>query len=314
MRKTKLFLLASCWLSLVLSVSCDLQSLKIITGGLDTNTFILDEIAAPPSSFSFLVIADHHFTRKDSGVWYAQDEFHAWLGQYQQDTAGDPAHHLGLMVCLGDCTENATEEEFRQFRQFLDKVESEGIEAHAVKGNHDIRANVDSTLYWNEYVQEPPYQAFSYRGVSFYLLDTAARTLGRTQLNQLKTAITQDPSPKVFCTHIPLYGKPELVYYCIPDTQEREEILELMNKNAVGLYLSGHHHQGDISFRYTDSMSEFIAGAYNGRTSLFETTLPRWYVCTYDVPHTTLAITRYQVLKDERTIQSKLMGMFPMPE
>ena len=314
MRKTRLFLLASCCLSLVLSVSCDLQSLKIITGGLDTNTFILKEPAQTPSSFSFLVIADQHFTRKDSGVWYAQDEFHSWLAQYQQESAGNPANHLGLMVCLGDCTENATEEEFRQFRQFLDKVEAEGLETHSVKGNHDIRSNVDSNLYWNQYVQEPPYQAFSYRGVSFYLLDTAARTLGRTQLNQLKTAITQDTSPKIFCTHIPLYGKPELVYFCIPDTQEREEILEIMHENAVGIYLSGHHHQGDITYRYTDTMAEFIAGAFNGRTSLFETTLPRWYVCTYDAPNATLAITRYQVLKDERTIQSNLMGMFPMPE
>jgi calcineurin-like phosphoesterase family protein len=314
MNRTRLSFIAGCFLVLTLVSSCDFQSLKILDGGIDTNTFIMEETAETPTSFSFLITTDHHFTRKDSGVWYAQEEFFSWLEEYQTETVGNTANHLGLMVCLGDCTENATEEEFIQYKEFLDKVGEKGITmSHSVKGNHDIRSDVDSGLYWDIYVKEPLYQAFSYQGVSFYLLDTSARTLGRTQLAQLKEAIAQDTSPKLFCTHVPLYGKPELIYFCLPDTQEREEILELMSKNSVGLYLSGHHHNGDITYRYTSSMAEFIAGAYNGRTSLFETTLPRWYVCTYEAPGSTLTITRYQVNKETRSIETDSMGTFNLP-
>jgi calcineurin-like phosphoesterase family protein len=301
--------------------SCNLNSLQILDGGIGTNTFIMplettnSLIASSDSnsSFSFLITTDHHFSRKDSGVWYAEDEFFSWLETYQRETISNPASHLDLMVSLGDCTENSLEEEFLLYRQFLDHLAILGITSYSVKGNHDIRQNVDSSSLWDQYVQDPPYQAFSYKGVSFYLLDTSARTLGRTQLNQLREALPLDPNPKILCSHIPLYGKPELVYFSLPSTQEREEILALMKDNKAGIYLGGHQHFGDFSYQYSNTMSEAVLGTFHGRSSLIETTLPRWYVCRYDSKTALLTITRYQVDKESKTIDSSFIQTFKMP-
>jgi 3',5'-cyclic AMP phosphodiesterase CpdA len=301
--------------------SCNLHTLQILDGGIDTNTFLKSEetsgsLAADSnsvSSFSFLITTDQHFSRKDSGVWYAENEFFTWLETYQEETASSPTAHLDLMVSLGDCTENSLEEEFSQYRQFLDRLSGLGLTTYSVKGNHDIRQNVDSQTMWNQYVKDPPYQALSFKGVSFYLLDTSARTLGRTQLNQLKEALPLDPNPKIFCSHIPLYGKPELVYFSLPSTQEREEILALMKTNKAGIYLGGHQHFGDFSYQYSNTMSEAVLGAYHGRTSFIETTLPRWYVCRYDSETSVLTITRYQVDKESKNIDSSFVQTFKMP-
>jgi predicted phosphodiesterase len=308
-------------LTFLFSVSCNLHTLQILDGGIDTNTFIMPSEASgslsasstPVSSFSFLITTDHHFSRQDSGVWYAENEFFSWLETYQSETALNPTAHLDLMVSLGDCTENSLEEEFLLYRQFLDHVSTLGITSYSVKGNHDIRQNVDSTAAWNQYVEDPPYQAFSYKGVSFYLLDTSTRTLGRTQLNQLKEALPLDPNPKIFCSHIPLYGKAELVYFSLPSTQEREEILALMKANKAGIYLGGHQHFGDFSYQYTSTLSEAVLGTYHGRTSFIETTLPRWYVCSYDLDTSTLSITRYQVAQESKAIDSSFVQTFKMP-
>jgi predicted phosphodiesterase len=294
-----------------LPVSCNLSDLTVIDGGQSENTFIqMEEAVEEPSDFSFLLLTDPHFTRTDSGVWYAQDEFFDWLDSYQTATADS----LGLMVCLGDCTDSSLESEFEQYGQFVEQVMENGVTTcHSVKGNHDIRQDEDSATYWEEIVGEEPYQAFAYHGLSFYLLDTSAMTLGRTQLNQLAEALPQDSRPKIFCSHMPLYGKAELVYFCLPDTQEREEILALMAKNRGGIYVSGHQHFGDFGYRYTDTMAEFVAGAFHGRTSVIETTIPRWYVCGYDASASTLSITRYQVKKDTREVEESLLETYGMP-
>ncbi|WP_320130201.1 metallophosphoesterase [uncultured Sphaerochaeta sp.] len=303
-------------LSLVLCTACDLPSFSLLENSeatLKTNTFELQASTEMLASCSFLLMTDQHFTRQDTGVWYAQDTFFSWLQTYQETTAGQDARHLDLMLSLGDVTEDSREIEFSQYSQFLAKLKTYGIETHSIKGNHDIRSKEESNNYWDTYVQEPLFQAFSYHGVSFYLLDTSCRTLGITQREKLERALAKDGQPKIFLTHMPLYGKPTLLYYCLPDTQEREEILRIMNQYSVGLYISGHHHQGDITYRFTDTLSEFVAGAFNGRTSLVETTLPRWYICSFDASTSVISITRYAVHKSTLSVDSTLLGTFILP-
>lgn len=295
----------------VLFTGCDIAGLTwfdVSSDAIGKSTFELKSASSGSGSFSFLILADEHFTRNDPGVWYAEQTFFNWLDAYQKGPG-----NLSFLVSLGDGTDDAKKEEFAYYASFLSKIESYGLGIFAVKGNHDIRPNRDSTTYWNTYVKQPLFQAFSYNGVSFYLLDTSARTMGRTQFKMLEQAIKMDAQKKIFLTHMSFYAKPDLYYYCLPDTQERGNILRLMSQYSVGLYLSGHHHSGDLVTRLSPSLAEGVLGAFHGRTSWAETTLPRWYVCTYDASSFAMNITKYEVQEDSLQIVSSLFGTFPLP-
>ncbi|HKL57032.1 MAG TPA: metallophosphoesterase, partial [Sphaerochaeta sp.] len=270
----------------------------------DKNTFIITTDAegnaitsTSPTSFTLLLTSDQHFHRDDSGTYYEEDLFHDWVSSYQSDhPASEGETHLTLMVSLGDITDNSLPCEFQYFVAFKNKLSSLGITTYALKGNHDIRPGTDHLAYWNTYVGQYSYQAFEYRGVSFYLLNTAPRTMGRVQMQELKEALKQDMTrPKFFFSHVPLYGKATILYTVLSDMQERENIISLMVQNKVMLFLSGHHHQGDLLHSFRRTTSEFILGAFHGRNSLIETIKPRWYLLHFDAENTTITITRYQV-------------------
>ncbi len=303
--------------------SCDLSMVQMFDGqkaSEEKNTFIITTDAegnaitdARPSSFTLLLTSDQHFYRKDSGVYYEEELFHAWLSSYQSaHLASDAEHHLTLMVSLGDITDNSRIDEFQQFVDFKGKLSSEGITTYVVKGNHDIRPGTDHLSNWEAYVGQYSYQAFAHRGVSFYLLNTAARTMGRIQMQELKQALMADTSrPKLFFSHVPLYGKPSLLYTVLSDMQERENIISLMGENKGMLYLAGHHHQGDLLHSFTETTSEFIVGSFHGRDALFEQTKPRWYLLYFDAVAKTIIITRYQVESD-RSISEAVLANLPV--
>ncbi len=245
-----------------------------------------DATETHPRSFSFLMFTDPHFTRPDSGVYYATEAFENWL-------ASDEARTLSMefALCLGDVTDDSFESEYQTYAQFVRKLkESYGLPCYSVMGNHDNRGSGPDR--WKKYIAAPPYYRLIHKGISFYMLDTSYRTLGTKQMQYLSEAIVADRNPKIFCTHIPLYGKPDLFYFALADTQERNLIIKVMVKNDVGMYLSGHHHKGDVIYRYTDTCTEFIAGAFHGRNNVLEGPA-RWYVCDYDANRNTIGITRY---------------------
>ncbi|NBK21260.1 MAG: metallophosphoesterase [Spirochaetia bacterium] len=311
-------------LLLVLFFSCDLSMLQMLDGekaSEEKNTFIIISDAegnaitnpnASPETFTLLLTSDQHFTRTDSGVYYAQDAFFDWVSTYQSNhPLSDGEHHLTLMLGLGDITDNAKTEEFQTFSDFKDKLAAKGITTYVVKGNHDIRPGSDHLADWNTYVGQYRYQGFAHKGVSFYLLDTAARTLGRIQGQELQEAVTSDARPKLFFSHVPLYGKPSLLYTVLCDAQERENIIHLMVENKGMLFLSGHHHQGDLLHSFRETTSEFIVGSFHGRDSLFEQTKPRWYLLHFSVEAKLITITRYQVETD-RSISETVMAVLPV--
>lgn len=258
-----------------------------------------------PSDFSFLLITDPHFIRPDKGTYYATDAFFRWL-EHKKDS-------LEFAINLGDVTDDSLESEFKTYQEFTEKLKNTyDLPCFSVVGNHDNRkAGPD---LWNKYVQTPPYYRFVHKEISFYMLDSSSRTLGKRQMEYLKAAIAEDPNKKLFCSHIPLYGKADLFYFAMSDTQERNLIIKLMMENDVGMYLSGHHHKGDVIYRYSDTCSEFIAGAFHGRDSIFEGPA-RWYICNYGSTGNTLTITRYTKYTNTDTtadIEETLMGTFQL--
>lgn len=306
-------------LLLLLFSSCDLSGLQILEGqkaSEERNTFIIDEPVVIPSSFSLLLTTDQHFIRKDSGVYYETEAFFIWVEEYQNEhTTSDSDLQLTHMISMGDITENSQVEEFLLFADFAHRLDSLGISTTlALKGNHDIRPGTNSLADWKTHVEKYSpysYHAFVHKGVSFYLLDTANRTLGRIQMQELQEAVKKDDKrPKLFFSHMPLYGKPFLPYTVLSDSQERESLIRLMVENKGLLFLAGHHHQGDILHSFRRTTSEFILGAFHGRNSLIETIKPRWYLLHFDAENTTITITRYQV-ESKGNITEKVMAILP---
>lgn len=300
----------------LLCVSCDLSMLHILDGekaSEEKNTFIIEKPYEAPTSFTLLLTSDQHFSRSDSGVYYETEAFLAWVRKYQADHATSASEfRLTHMVSLGDITDNSRTEEFIQFVAFKDRLADEGITTYAVKGNHDIRSGTNCIADWKTHTGQYSYQALEHKGVSFYLLNTANRTLGRIQMEELLEALTlDDRRPKLFFSHMPLYGKPSLLYTVLGDSQERENLIRLMVKNKGMLFLAGHHHQGDLLYSFRSSTSEFILGSFHGRSSQIEHTKPRWYLLHFSVEKKTITITRYQV-EDDRSMTETVMASLPV--
>ena len=301
-------------LLLTLLTSCDLSDLQffdIKNVSDDGSSFIITEKDQAPSSFTLLLTSDQHFSRADSGVYYEEEVFFEWIQAYQKNHDVTKAEkHLDRMITLGDITENSATEEFKAFSDYKEKLDKEGITTHAVKGNHDIRPSTNHLADWKTYVGKS-YQAMAHKGVSFYLLNTANRTLGRTQMRELRNAVEKDSRPKIFFSHIPLYGSPSLVYFVLSDMQERENMISLMVTNKGMLYLAGHHHQGDVLYSFRKTTSEFILGTFHGRDSFFEKTKPRWYLLYFDAENASITITRYQV-EENTKISQKMVATLPV--
>ena len=288
--------------------SCNLSILQVIDGKKadeDRNTFMIQEAFESPTSFSLLLVTDIHFDRHDNGVYYRNNQFFDWIQENQSDFP-----NLDTMICLGDITENSSTEEFNRYASFRnDLIKKTNIrEILTIKGNHDIRPDTNHMADWKNIIRQPEYQAVAYKGISFYLLNTANRTLGKTQLKELQEATKQDPRPKIFFSHMPLYGKPSLVYFALQDNQEREEIISLLVRRRGMLFLAGHHHQGDVLYSFTPTTTEFILGAFHGRDSLFEQTKPRWYILDLNVEAQEIKIIRYQVEPDSDKPSRRVMA------
>jgi len=239
-------------------------------------------------SFSFLVFSDLHYGRTESGFYLEEEAFLAWLDTYPST--------LAFALHLGDGTAYSLESEYRLYRDFLDMLEDRSIEVHAVLGNHDVR-EYGRTLFIR-YINPLTARRFSYKGISFYLLDTGNASLGKVQLDNLMSSVADDPNPKIFCGHVPLYGGPDMFYFSLKDPHERALLVKTMVQNKVGLYLGGHLHINHKLYSYTDTNHEFVCESFHGRDSLIENTLPVWYVFTYDAPSNRITIFRYALKRD----------------
>lgn len=237
--------------------------------------------------FSFLVVSDIHFGRKNAGVYWETDTFLKWLDAYQAE------HPLAFAVNLGDSTSNSEESEYLQFADFTRILSDTSIPLYSVLGNHDVRGQGRS--YYRAYINASTTRRFSYGGISFYCLDSGNLSLGKEQLQNLNDAVRTDPNPKIFLSHVPFYGAPQMVYFALGDPYERAQLVQMMQQNKVGLVLSAHLHLLDHLHRFTSQAAEFVCGSFHGRDDVLETTVPTWYVCTYAPDTHTLSIIRYTV-------------------
>lgn len=195
------------------------------------------------SVYSFLVITDVHFggeglaknpeNRRD-------DDFFAWLAENDREAGDDDSRRPLFCICLGDVAEHGREEEFSRYREFTQRLEKLGLKTFTAVGNHDLYNS--GWEHYTKYVY--PYTSFyrfKTRLFNYYFIDSASGSLGDAQYAKLVRALKNDSSPKIVCSHYPLYAEGHF-FYVMNDSTERNLLISACAKDDVRAFISGHAH------------------------------------------------------------------------
>ena len=255
----------------------------------------------PSGGFSFVMFADPHIGRSDSGVTEHTEEFLRFL----DDNPGA----FQFAVCLGDLIDNG-DIYSNEGEAFIEAVgeRTKGNFIY-VLGNHDIHSH--SGAEWDEqfHVLVSPDKAvtrmmrYSYGGVSFYKLDNSTRVMGKEQLRWLEDALKKDPnSYRIFLAHEVVTTGGELdqtLFLFGMEAGESMNLYRIMRDNGVSMIFTGHHHKGNITYEF-DDFSEFNAAALHERTTSFSEFESRgyWYTVNINPDTEKLTLTTYVVTDD----------------
>jgi hypothetical protein len=157
------------------------------------------------------------------------------------------------------------------------------------------------------------YQAFSYGGYSFYILDTSDRSVSKAQLEKLIRAVKADPNPKFFLTHYPLSAN-AFTYYslALSDSEQRDVLIDLMLDNKVGMWIAGHRHHQEGPFAFSDTCHEITLASLNGLDDGWESP-PTWYTMTVDPDADTATLVRYEWHKGDTVARERDRLVFNLP-
>ncbi len=265
-------------------------------GGEEEPPQTLQQETPPVTSdeFSFVLFADPHLGRQDPGVTQHTDEFYAFL-----DTKD-----YAFALCLGDVVDDGD----IYSQEAEDFIEAVGDRTHGnfiyVLGNHDIHRYTPAQ--WDEHYKVlvgdgrdvTRMMRYSYDGVSFYKLDNSTRVMGKEQMNMLEEALRNDPNEyRIFLAHEVVTTGGELDQTAILFGMEAGEAMRLqrlMRNYGVSMIFTGHHHKGNIIYRF-DDFAEFNAAALHQRDTAFaDFESPG---CLYDVSvnkaENTITLTTY---------------------
>lgn len=200
---------------------------------------------ATPGVFTVLVITDVHFGAEKlpkNGPRF-DDDFFDWLGNF---ITANPTQKPAFCVGLGDMAEHGWEEEFKQYKKFTDRLETDyNIKTYNAVGNHDLYNS--GWQHYKKYLY--PYKSLYYfeaGNFSWYFIDTASGSLGAGQMRLLNKTMQSDPNPKIVMTHFPLWANGHF-YFSLQDSLERNLLISTFAKNNVKAVLTGHTHKKTVS-------------------------------------------------------------------
>ncbi len=201
------------------------------------------------SKYTILMMSDVHF---GSSQKRNDDEF---IEKFKElCSVEDVTLRPRFAVNVGDVTEIASAEEYDSFLKVTSKMkeiayEKMGIDdfkVYSITGNHDLY-NDGWELYKTKLYPGTSFYSFHTgkgdKKIGWYFLDSGDGSLGKKQLNYLKTAMNNDDSKKIVYSHYPLYEN-SVFYYTFQNTEERDILLNLFNKRNVALVFAGHFHTG----------------------------------------------------------------------
>ena len=187
-------------------------------------------------NYNFLIVADIHFGHQV----YKNDV--DWLITSVTDYLNTiPEDEKPLFcICLGDIAEHGLKSEFDDFTKFVNKLNELGIKTYSVLGNHDLY-NSGWRIYKDVIFPFTSFYYFKTDVFSFYFIDSASGSLGKSQMNKLENLLTKDEKPKIVATHVPLYAD-GYFYFAMQNTTERNLLISMLARNNVKAVLSGHTH------------------------------------------------------------------------
>ena len=210
-------------------------------------------LTAVPDDYSVYVCSDIHLTDDPSRV-----------ASVLARENNDP--QAWFSIVLGDIANESGERPFR----LLDSVVRNSLDTcFAITGNHDIY--FDCEQYYAKYFHTSTYtitvQTQSGAKDLFLFLDSGNATHGRRQLQWLREQLQhrQEFRHVVVCTHTCLF-RTSYNYSTTPAANlpedEYYELLDLMDKNDVSLFLMGHFHHkeehmiGKVPYVMLDNLNE----------------------------------------------------------
>ncbi|MEE0885610.1 MAG: metallophosphoesterase [Treponema sp.] len=193
--------------------------------------------------YEILVITDVHFGGEGIGHngERRDDEFFAWI----KDTfENDEKEMPKFCVCLGDVAEHGLESEFKDYKKFTEKLESQfGIKTYNIIGNHDLY-----NAGWKNFEKHSfPYCSFykfRTKNLTYYFLDSASGSLGDEQLTAFKRDMeyNENGREKLVFMHVPAYAG-GLFYFVMQNTVERNKFISYCADNDVIALIDGHTHK-----------------------------------------------------------------------
>jgi 3',5'-cyclic-AMP phosphodiesterase len=202
---------------------------------------LLAKAIPPGTAFSFIATSDLHFSQARGPRAAALEGFARLAAESGADFA----------LFGGDYADRGLEEEYKLFLSFASTLKA-GSSSHlgegaalpwfSVVGNHDLYNS--GWKYYKKYLG-PSSDSFSAGSLRFYCIDTGSGTVGETQLEDLGSAMSADPSPKVVLSHYPVHGARTYAYFRLTNTRERAQLLSMFNSYGVKLLLCGHWHRAE---------------------------------------------------------------------
>ncbi len=171
------------------------------------------------------------------------------------------AHNPDLMIISGDLTQYGSETDFAALREFLAPI---SVPLHVVAGNHDIGDKISGYTHdhltparlerYHELVG-PLFHSFDHGPCHIACFDSGVLNsrlpIERAQREWLEAdlAAGERAQYRIVVTHYPLFWDhpeetltPETGYYTVEEPA-RSDLLDLMARYGVHLYLCGHIHQ-----------------------------------------------------------------------
>ena len=173
--------------------------------------------------YSFAFCGDPHLQQEGDGLFPELDK-------------AIRTNCINFVVFGGDLTFLGKEAEYKNFVKHANALT---VPAYPALGNHDLYNNG-----WLSYWRNLGPSAYSFYGgnAKFIVIDSASGQIGQRQMEWIKMELKSNKQPLLFViSHIPIYGV-EYGFYEFPEAEERQELIELLEKYEVDYVLEGHYH------------------------------------------------------------------------
>lgn len=223
-----------------------------------------------PDIIKIPIITDVHADRTGNGVHIFEDAFKKFLkdGEYP------------FVIDLGDLLDDGQyegSEAIRFYREIANLAQGNHI---ICIGNHELHGETTEAF-------DKVYGAFShgretvrmgkyvFGRLSIYKVDNSLGIFGRKQLDWIEEALAADKNPyKIVIAHENMAtsrtSDQSVVITGMTDQREVHHMMKLMYDNDVQLMLTGHHHKGNIVYRFNDKSTEVNLAAFHRKESAID--------------------------------------------